>query len=476
MTFLITFNFKNRFTYSSWRLCVALKLNLMTFRIDRQTESDIELFSENQRIPSLFGFYNRTKTIGGQQLLYKIIRTPFSNKSFLENRKAEINFTLKLDQSLNLNKRQFDFVEYYLKNRHLPLKNNIIDAIRDSIAYKLKPSNDYYVIREGILYLVNILNDFRKYCENAQESNPPDSLKDVMSNALELLNNKAILGIFRNVPRDSKKIKPKQINLLDNFFREKRRHELRSVLDTIYRIDVLQSHCELIRNEKFCLPEYSEGDNPVFQALECKHPLLKNPITNSIELDSKRSLCFITGPNMSGKSTFLKTIGILTYFAHLGIPVPAKRLIIPILNGLFTTINLPDSLNQGLSHFLVEVNRVKELSLAIRDNQYLVIILDELFRGTNVKDAFDGTLMVVKTLSKIKGAFFFISTHILEVAESLSESNSISFVCFESILNDNSPNYDYKLKNGITSERVGMQILNNEKIEEILNEIIRNQS
>lgn len=94
----------------------------MSFSIDKQTLKDIEVFSENEKTPSLFGFYNRTETIGGQEQLFKVIRTPFSDKSFLENRKVEINYILGLKQSLKLNRRQFDFVEYYLKNRHIPLK------------------------------------------------------------------------------------------------------------------------------------------------------------------------------------------------------------------------------------------------------------------------------------------------------------------------------------------------------------------
>jgi len=447
----------------------------MSFRIDKQTERDIELFSKNEGIPSLFGFYNRTKTFGGQELLYKVIRTPFSDKAFLENRIAEINYVLSLENSLKLNKRQFDFVEYYLMNRHIPLRNNIIDAARDSIANKLKSSNDYYVIREGIINLVGILNDFSKYCENSLGSNPPKSLENALNYALDFVNDKAISEILPKISQDSRKIKPRQINQLDNIFRAKRAKEVRTILSTIYNIDVLQSHCELIRKDKFCLPEYSDGEKPGFQAIECKHPLLNNPVTNSFELDNDRSLCFITGPNMSGKSTFLKTVGILTYFAHLGIPVPARKLKLPILSGLFTTINLSDSLSQGFSHFMTEVNRVKEISLVIQDNSSVVIILDELFRGTNVKDAFEGTLMVVRSLSKIRGAFFFISTHILEVAENLSNSISIDFRCFESILNNDKPIYDYRLKHGITSERVGMQIIRNEKIEEILNEIIKIQ-
>lgn len=106
----------------------------------------------------------------------------------------------------------------------------------------------------------------------------------------------------------------------------------------------------------------------------------------------------------------------------------------------------------------------------------LVIIFDELFRGTNVKDAFDASLLVITSLSRIKNNLFFISTHILEVADTLQESESIDFRCFESELINQKPLYDYKLKEGISRERVGMKILQDQNIPEILNRVINQQT
>ena len=447
----------------------------MAFKIDTQTLSDIELFSQNEKIPSIFGFYNRTSTIGGQELLYKVIRSPFTDIAFLENRKDEIRFFHNLNHSLKLKRRQLDFIEYYLKSRRVPLKNNFIDATKNSLANRLKSNNDYYTIGEGIIHLSGLLKDLKEFIQIISDNSPPKTLLEKFDVALSLIKTKTLSEILRNIPDDSRKLKSKQINLLDNLFREKKSKEIRKVLDIVYEIDILQTLSNLLNEELFCLPEYSTQENPVFEAIDCIHPLLKEPKPNSFKLDQNQSLCFITGPNMSGKSTFLKTIGILTYFAHLGIPVPARRLKIPVVKGLFTTINLSDSLSQGFSHFFAEVNRVKAMALQIQDNSRIVVILDELFRGTNVKDAYDGTLMVVDSLSKIKGAFFFISTHILEVAEQLASSQNIDFKCFESALNLDKPIYDYELKEGVTNERVGMQIIRNEKIEEILAGVIEKQ-
>jgi DNA mismatch repair ATPase MutS len=99
-----------------------------------------------------------------------------------------------------------------------------------------------------------------------------------------------------------------------------------------------------------------------------------------------------------------------------------------------------------------------------------------LFRGTNVKDAYDATLMIISSLAKIRGNFFFISTHILEVAAELQQQDSIVFNCFESELVDQTPVYDFKLKRGVSKERIGIFIIKQERIVEILERIAEKQT
>ncbi len=449
----------------------------MLFNSDRQTLSDLGLIQQNQKTSDLLRFYDRTKTPGGQRELFKLLLNPISDYAILENRKAEIRFFQQLTTKLNLHQKQFKFVEYYLNNKHLPLKNNIIDAFRDSIANKLKAKNDYYIISEGIQFLIKILAELRNFLKSADGLTPPESLQIAFNQADQYLESFPKIHLLKKIPTTSRKLKARQINALDQFFRSKtKKPKLLFVLEIIYKIDVLQSYSSLIREENFSLPAYAEKHAPVFEIEKCIHPLLPEPVANSFNFSKGKSLCFITGPNMSGKTTFMKTIGILTWVAHTGAPVPTKKLTLPIFNGLFTTINLADNLKQGYSHFYAEVNRIREMALAIKNNGNVVVILDELFRGTNVKDAFEGTLMIVKTLSKIRGTYFFISTHIMEVTEKLQQSEDIDFKCFESVLNDGNLVYDYKLKTGVSTERVGMQIIKNENIQEILNAIIQNQA
>jgi DNA mismatch repair ATPase MutS len=175
---------------------------------------------------------------------------------------------------------------------------------------------------------------------------------------------------------------------------------------------------------------------------------------------------------MAGKSTFLKSLGIAIYISHLGFPVPAEKMSTSIYNGIITTINLSDDMNRGYSHFYSEVRRVKEAAIKLKEKNRLFVIFDELFRGTNVKDAFDASLLIIESFAKINKSTFCISTHITEVAEKLDQLTNIDFKYFDSELIDDKPIYKYELKNGVSHERLGMHIVRNEKIVEILNSIV----
>ncbi len=448
---------------------------IMTFDIDKQTIRDIELFSDKKKKPFVFSFYNQSETKGGQELLFEIFHAPSSDIEFLSNRKKEISFFYDTDCSLKLNSRSIDFIEYYLTIRRVPLKANIIDATYDGLSNRFNPDNDYFVITESIIHITQLLIDLDLFIKSAKTFNLPESFESHLNEIQEFLDSKTIAELLEDPPVKPKDLRFKQTNKLDNHFRIKEKLYFRNLLTIVYEIDFLQTMSRLMKTQDLVLPEYISSTKPVFQVKEAFHPYLEHPVKNSFAFSDNSNLCFLTGPNMSGKSTFLKTIGLLIYISHLGLPVPAKEFKTSIFEGLFTTINLSDDLNLGYSHFYAEVNRVKEIATKLSTRKNLVIIFDELFRGTNVKDAFDASLMIISSLAQIQENYFFISTHILEVAENLNNCSSVNFKCFESELINHQPKYDFKLKDGISKERVGMKIINRENIIQILDKVIEKQ-
>lgn len=118
----------------------------MIFDIDKQTIKDLELFEDRRNSSSVYSVYNRTATTGGQEMLYKLFKTPISNLDFLQCRKDEINFFYLNNCLIKFKVRQFDFIEHYLSIDRNPLHDNIIDATCNGLLNAISPDSNYWII------------------------------------------------------------------------------------------------------------------------------------------------------------------------------------------------------------------------------------------------------------------------------------------------------------------------------------------
>jgi DNA mismatch repair protein MutS len=197
--------------------------------------------------------------------------------------------------------------------------------------------------------------------------------------------------------------------------------------------------------------------------------LVADAVPNTLRIAWDSNVIFLTGANMAGKSTLMKAMGIAIYLAHMGFPVAAGKMTFAVRDGLYTTINLPDDLSSGNSHFYAEVMRVKTVAKELGTAKKLFVIFDELFRGTNVKDAHEATIAITEAFAEKRNCMFVVSTHIIEAGEVLRQKcKNINFVFLPTLMNGNIPVYTYTLEKGITADRHGMVIINNEGIIEII--------
>ena len=440
---------------------------MIEFDLDRQTIKDLEIFVESRNVNSISNFYNQTKTYGGKRFLFQLMKNPITDIIELRQRTELIQFIQETGFELKINSSQFEYIEYYKRLNTAPLRNNFLDAFLQNLSYRITPNNNYYIIKSGVQQLVYLFVNLKESFEKLGENEIPEKLVSYRKYISELIEKPE----FKIVYTRRLRITYSKLNKLDNLFRKKYRNELFEIVNLIYSLDAFVSVAKVARDKNLCLPEYSESTTPSLSIAEFYHPLLENAVPYSIEINNSTNLCFITGPNMAGKSTFLKSVGLSVYLAHLGFPVPAKKMTTTVYNGIVTTINLSDDIILGYSHFYSEVNRIKETLLKIGEQKNLLVIFDELFRGTNVKDAFDASLLIIKSFTKIPHSTFFVSTHLTEVAEKIKELSSIQFKFFNSELVDNIPVYEYKLRDGISYERLGLYILKKEKIIEILESV-----
>ena len=124
------------------------------------------------------------------------------------------------------------------------------------------------------------------------------------------------------------------------------------------------------------------------------------------EMNPEHNFLFLTGANMAGKSTLIKSVGSAVFLAHIGMGVPAQEMKLTLFDGLLSNINVVDNIAKGESFFFNEVQRIKNTIQKINDGKKWLVLIDELFKGTNVQDAMKCSSTVIKGLIKIKNSLF----------------------------------------------------------------------
>jgi len=290
-------------------------------------------------------------------------------------------------------------------------------------------------------------------------------VSDLAFKIQELINGRGFREFMDTYSQKSVSLNFSQVDFI---LRKTVKEELLWLLERYYEFDAYTAIGLTSKKLNFTFPEFEDRKDSRIEIEGLFHPKLKKAIGNDFTISAKENMCFLTGANMSGKSTFLKAFGLSVYLAHLGFPVPATKMKTSIFDGLFTTINLSDNINHGLSHFYSEVKRVKEVASEIKNDKNLVVIFDELFRGTNVKDASAASSMIISAIAQQPGSVYIISSHIMEIAQELEKHKNIYFKCFDvKVINDEAI-YSYKLVNGVSKDSLGLHIVIKEQIIELL--------
>lgn len=189
------------------------------------------------------------------------------------------------------------------------------------------------------------------------------------------------------------------------------------------------------------------------------------------QMNPEHNFLFLTGANMAGKSTLIKSVGAAVFLAHIGMGVPAAKMKLTLFDGLLSNINVVDNIVKGESFFFNEVQRIKNTIEKINNGKKWLVLIDELFKGTNVEDAMKCSTTVIKGLIKIKNSLFILSTHLYEIGTELKNYPNISFRYFETNVTDDQLQFTYQLKEGISNDRIGYVILKREKVVEMLEKL-----
>jgi hypothetical protein len=233
---------------------------------------------------------------------------------------------------------------------------------------------------------------------------------------------------------------------------------IRAWLEVIGQIEALVSLAQYSdEHPDDPFPEFLEGE-AAFQAAELGHPLIPADVRvrNDVDISGKRRVLLVSGSNMSGKSTLLRSVGINTVLAMAGAPVCAKRLrMTPLQAGASIRIN--DSLHEGSSRFYAEITRLRQLFEPAP--LPLLFLLDELLQGTNSADRRVGAEGVIRALIA-RGAIGLISTHDLALTDiaGLGEG-ALDNVHFQDEFVDGKLKFDFKLQAGVVTKSNGIELM-----------------
>lgn len=275
-------------------------------------------------------------------------------------------------------------------------------------------------------------------------------------NRLESRNNIIVAILFNGLYlRDLHTLKA-----IDTWQKENLKH-FPKWFDAIANLDALNSLAGFSFNHpNFVLPECS--NNTLLRAKDLGHPLIdaKERVDNDISYESSSFFYIVTGANMAGKSTFLRTVSVNIIMASLGLPVCAKQFTYKPVK-LFTSIGTFDDLIAHTSYFKAELLRLKKLYDSAVTGEPLFIVLDEILKGTNSEDKRKGSIGVLKKLIK-EPVYGLVATHDLDLGKlSTQYPESFKNICFEISFQEDQMSFDYKLRDGITQNMNASYLLEN---------------
>jgi DNA mismatch repair ATPase MutS len=233
---------------------------------------------------------------------------------------------------------------------------------------------------------------------------------------------------------------------------------LKTWLEVIGEMEALNSLSIIsYENNDWATPKFQSG-SPIFKAENLGHPLLgSSRIYNDINIAKSQNVLLITGSNMSGKSTLLRTTGINLVLAYAGAPVCGTSFTCSIMD-IYTCMRTSDNLEKNISSFYAELLRIKTLVSATESKSPIFFLLDEIFKGTNSIDRHTGATVLVTKLSN-ENALGFVSTHDLELGDIENTNKKVKNYHLKEYYKDDKLYFDYKLRSGVSTTRNALYLM-----------------
>lgn len=434
-------------------------------QIDKISFSDISIFHPEEEF-SIFHKLNFTRTVGGREWLRKFFSEPHDDlKKILGTQRVIRTFMEHVkDWPTDISNGTVLVIDKFLDYALDPINES--PASLNNMTYKWLHSEDYAMVKYSVTHFADFYRGIKKIADLLVELDLPPNIRLYIDRINGLLKEPPLQKLAASEP--AQRFSTGQNLYFGYHLRGRYKNGTLELIDIYSRLDAWYSMAVAVKTYNLTFPQFVEQDSPLVDAKGLYHILLPEPVAYDLQMNPEHNFLFLTGANMAGKSTLIKALGSAVFLAHIGMGVPAKNMKLTLFDGLLSNINVVDNIAKGESFFFNEVQRIKHTIEKINNGKKWLVLIDELFKGTNVQDAMKCSLTVIKGLMKMKNSLFILSTHLYEIGEELKPYPNISFRYFETNVKDEQLEFSYQLKEGISNDRIGYVILKREKVVEML--------
>ena len=432
---------------------------------DKTTLEDLSIFDKNESF-SFFNKLDRCTTSRGREQLYQNFYTPLNSLEEVNGVQDTLRYLIRRGESWTgkISNGTIMVIEKFYESAIDEIPAGI--SAFSALSYKLFHSYDFSLVKYSAQHCFDFIRGMQQLVGQHLHEHTPAPMKMLLEQVKKIISKEQ----FRIVEEHETSAAMSNAQVL-NFAAYVRSHFKSNMLDLIYlfsRMDAWQGMAKSVIAYGLSFPEFIHSDEPELNINGVYHLLLEDPVSYDLELNRKNSFLFLTGANMAGKSTFIKAVGSAVFLAHTGMGVPATKMKLSFFEGLLSNINVADNIAKGESYFYNEVQRVKATVTKVNNGKKWLILIDELFKGTNVQDAMKCSITVIEGLLKMKNSLFLLSTHLYEIGEELKKYDNINFKFFETMVKGEQLEFSYQLKDGISNDRLGYLILKREGVVEML--------
>ncbi len=432
--------------------------------IDKVTFNDLSIFNNDEEQISVFDKLNLTTTNGGREQLSNIFSEPLTTLQAVKARQEVLHFLEKniTNWPTDISNGTIIMLEKFFATAisTIPAHPNTMSAAN----YKTFNNSDYSLIKFSITHFADFYKGLQKLIDQFL-LNAPTLLAEKLLRFQELIAKNKFL---KNLIAKKEKFTTVENLEFGHFFKGRFKQDCIQMIDMYSILDAWCSMAKAKINFNLQYPVFVDKQKAHLNTKQLFHILLEKPTAYDVQLMENGNFLFLTGANMAGKSTYIKAVGIAVYMAHLGMGVPVQSMELSFFDGLLSNIQVVDNISKGESYFFNEVQRIKNTVEKINNGKKWLVLIDELFKGTNVQDAMKCSSVVIKGLIKISNSIFILSTHLYEIGEELKQYNNIVFKHFETFASNDQLEFSYQLKDGISEDRLGYLILKREGVVNLL--------